>query len=210
MTTSSDPASQSVRDRVLDAATRLFSHLGYDTTTLQMIADSVGADLATVTGQAGNKREIYTAVMERAAEAEYASAVAASADLTLDLAGLIRLADAYLDFCLEHPEFPALIMQRWLWDAAEETDVEDRFLKPLHSIPRGAIQRIFQERTGGGQPPFDLEIAEWTIVWCVNGFVQAGFRDEQGNRRSPQDPRVIRRFRAHMHQMIGRVTRLDP
>jgi AcrR family transcriptional regulator len=41
--------SDTVRERIIETATRLFASLGYDGTSAQMIADAAGQDVATLT-----------------------------------------------------------------------------------------------------------------------------------------------------------------
>ncbi|MEV4186774.1 helix-turn-helix domain-containing protein, partial [Streptosporangium canum] len=51
------------RELILRVATRLFAALGYDATSVSQIAEAAGLDVATLTQQAGGKRELYLAVM---------------------------------------------------------------------------------------------------------------------------------------------------
>src|SRR5258708_25064071 len=91
--------SDTVRERIIETATRLFASLGYDGTPAQMIADATGLDVATITDLVGNKCDTYLAVMERADMAVRASYDSAFAEFTPDRAGIHLLADRYLDFC---------------------------------------------------------------------------------------------------------------
>lgn len=205
--TNPDSESKGTRDHILDVATRLFARLGYDGSTAQMIASAAGYAPATVTEQVGGKRELYLAVMERLTNAEYAYLQEAAAEFTPGLPGLIRLTDAYLDFCLEHPEVPALWAHRWLMDAADIAELEERFSGVIQSLLLREIRKI----VGGGEVyegelPFDLEVAAWGSVWCIHGFILSGFVDEEGRPRSPQDPEAQRRVRAYLHQIVERVT----
>lgn len=205
--TTSDSGSQGTRDQILDVATRLFSRLGYDGTTVQMIAGAAGLDVATVTERVGGKREIYLAVMERITEAERAYLREVAAECTPGLAGVIRLTDAYLDFCLDHPEVPAIWAHRWLLDAADITGLEERFSGVIQSMLLREVRKII----GGGEVyegelPFDLEVTAWGSVWCIHGFVLSGFVDEQGRPRSPQDPEALQRVRTYLHQLVERMT----
>ncbi|MCP9947389.1 TetR/AcrR family transcriptional regulator [Actinomadura madurae] len=58
------------RQEVIDVATRLFSELGYDGTSVRLIADAVGVTPAAITEVAGDKRAVYLEVMRQAFEAE--------------------------------------------------------------------------------------------------------------------------------------------
>uniref|UniRef100_UPI0037526ED4 TetR family transcriptional regulator n=1 Tax=Actinomadura sp. SCN-SB TaxID=3373092 RepID=UPI0037526ED4 len=52
--------------RVLDVATELFAGLGYEGTSMAMIADSAGITLADLTAKVDTKAELYAAVVVRA------------------------------------------------------------------------------------------------------------------------------------------------
>src|SRR4051812_6595423 len=124
-------SNDSGRERILDAATRLFSALGYDGTSTRMIAEAAGLNVATVAYHVGGKRDLYLAVMERAHEVERAAIEDALTRITPDAEGILALVDAYLDFCLSRPEIPALWMHRWLSDASDVVHLEEQYVRPL-------------------------------------------------------------------------------
>src|SRR5258708_5949078 len=135
-----DSESDTVRERIIETATRLFASLGYDGTPAQMIADATGLDVATVTDLVGNKCDTYLAVMERADMALRASYDSAFAEFTPDRAGIHLLADRYLDFCVDNPEVPELWIHRWLSDAADVTGLEALYIKPMLDRLTDALQ----------------------------------------------------------------------
>ncbi|GAA2582260.1 TetR/AcrR family transcriptional regulator [Actinomadura fulvescens] len=192
MTSDSSPA------RVLDVATRLFSELGYDGTSTRMIAEAAGLDLATVAHHVGGKRDLYLAVMERAHRAERAALEHALAGFTPDAAGVHRLVDGYLDFCVEHPEVPALWMHRWLSDAADVAHLENVYVRPMLDLVAEAVRPAVGDGT-------DLEYALMTVIWCTHGFSRGGVLDAGGRRVGVDDPRQLARFRAHLHRLVGQL-----
>src|SRR5690606_4613047 len=91
------------------------------TVTSQAIADAVGLNIATVAYHVGSKPAFYLEVMRQAHQAQRDVVLAAMASLAeceptaeATRRGLHAFVDAYLDFCLRHPEVPALWMRRWL------------------------------------------------------------------------------------------------
>ena len=64
-TTASRIDLEAARDRLLDAATRLFAANGYDVTTVRDIITAAGTNLNAVNYYFGGKRGLYEAVMER-------------------------------------------------------------------------------------------------------------------------------------------------
>ncbi|TDC85891.1 TetR family transcriptional regulator [Actinomadura sp. 7K507] len=189
--TSSDTASE----RILGAATRLFAALGYDGTSTRMIAEAAGLNVATVAYHAGGKRDLYLAVIERAHLAERALLEDGVAQVG-DAESLLTLVDRYVDFCAENPEVPALWMHRWLSDAADVADLEERFVRPLVDLVAEAARKVVSADV-------DIEYVVWTVVWCTHGFGSGGVLGADGRRRGLDDPRELDRFRAHMRRLVS-------
>ena len=189
------PGATSARERILDAATRLFAGLGYDGTSTRMIADAAGLNIATVAYHVGGKRDLYLAVMERAHRAEQGVVDAALADFTPDRDGVRRLVDRYLDFCVEHPEIPALWMHRWLSDAADVVHLEGSYVKPLLAKVGEAVRQAAGDDV-------DVEYAVMTVIWTTHGFCRGGVLDADGRRTGLDDPKQVARFRAHLHRLV--------
>ncbi|MFI6908209.1 TetR/AcrR family transcriptional regulator [Nonomuraea sp. NPDC050394] len=191
------------RERILQAAFRLFAALGYDATEIVQIAEAAGLSTKAVSSQFGAKRDLYLAVMERA-HALHSAVVEArvrdvqTAPIAEKVTAIHRFIDAYIDFSAGNPEVPALWMHRWLSDARDVSNLEAEYVQPLAEF---AIENIIPATEA---PDADVHYTINTLVWCVHGFVLSGVFDAAGRRRGPDDPRAMRRFRAHMHQMIHR------
>lgn len=148
------------RETILQIATRMFAALGYDGTSLQQIAEAAGFDIATVTSLLGSKRDLYLAVMERAHEADRTAIEAVMARFTplspADAPKMIHaLADDYLDFCMSNPNVPALWAHRSLFDAQDITDLERRYVWPLHARIHKSIQPASRQDTSTTLPTSD-------------------------------------------------------
>jgi AcrR family transcriptional regulator len=200
-----------VRERIFQAATRLFAELGFDGTTGGMIAAAAGVDAATLMDLTGGTLALYHAVMERAHLAENAMLEEASASLPLSAQGLHDLADTYLDFHLSHPHIARLWLHRWLGDAAGSADLELSYERPLTNLVADTVRPLMP-------PDVDMDYMLWTLVWAMTGFVTYGVpsHDERPTHwrdiaplpqgyRSVLTPEAIDRFRSHLHMLIGRV-----
>lgn len=190
-------------DRLTETATRIFAELGYDGTSLQMIADAAGFDLDTVHRLASTKADLYRAVMRGADEAEEAALRDALAGFTPDRRGIMLLADAYLDFYASHPQVLALWQHRWMGDAADLPDLEEVYTKPL--------SRDIADTVRGLVPPdVDPDYLIWSVVWCVYGFLTGGVvrsgPDEPPRRHTPSTAPCphddVAGFRAFLHTML--------
>ncbi|MCW2914671.1 MAG: TetR family transcriptional regulator [Actinomycetia bacterium] len=196
------PGSDPIRERIIQTATRLFTSLGYDGTSTQLIADSAGLDLATVTDRAGGKRDIYLAVMEKAHLTEREMLEAAAAEFTPDRAGVHRLLDSCLDFYADNPEIPWLWMHRRQADATDITGLENLYLMPALGLIKEMLHKAVDTDV-------DLDYALWTIIWCIDGFCVGGVLDRNGRRKGPHDFRYLERFRTHLRQLVDRMLELD-
>ncbi|MEV8637727.1 TetR/AcrR family transcriptional regulator [Streptosporangium sp. NPDC051023] len=188
------------RELILRVATKLFAALGYDGTSTDQIAEAAGLDVATLKKSFGTRRELYLAVMERAHLAESAGLERSVAEIATAppgqaTAALHRLVDDYIDFCAQNPEVPALWVHRWLSDASDVTELEPRYVQPLVQFVTDALEPITHDSP-------DMRFVIWTVIWSTHAFSRGGVLDENGERRGPEDPETLRRFRAHMHKMV--------
>ncbi|MCD0449588.1 TetR/AcrR family transcriptional regulator [Actinocorallia sp. API 0066] len=194
--------------RILDAATRLFAERGFDGASTRRIADAADLNIATVNYHVGGKRDLYFAVMTRAAEAERAALEAALAacarpGLLSGPADVHLVVDRYLDFCVAHPQIPALWMHRWLSDAADVASFEAAHVHPL-------VTGLVALARPVAAPGADVEYAIWSVIWTVHGFARGGVPDAQGRRRRTDDPEALARFRAALHRLTDGLLGLEP
>jgi AcrR family transcriptional regulator len=208
--TRTDPAPTTSRERILQAATELFAERGYDATSTRTIADAVGLNIATVAYHVGGKPDLYREVVRRGHEAQRDAMTgpllelgAAGPDPTEVRAALGRFVDAYLDFCVANPHVPALWMRRWLSEGADVAEIETDYAGPLvrevSSVVRAVLDRA------GMAAGLDVDMLVFTIVWTSHSFVRAGIIDHSGQRLAPHESAMLRRFRAHLHDVVDRL-----
>ncbi|WP_110240391.1 TetR/AcrR family transcriptional regulator [Nocardioides gilvus] len=197
----------SSRGRILATATDLFAQRGYEATSTRSIADAVGLNIATVAYHVGNKSALYLEVM-RAAHATQRDAVTealvrlAECEPTVEATrrGLHAFVDAYLDFCLRHPEVPALWMRRWLDEGEDVSAVEEEFAGPLVARVSEEVRRVLERARITRD--LDVEMLVYSIVWTSHSFSQAGLVDASGTRQDPSSPQMMDRFRRHLHGLV--------
>ncbi|MFD7641151.1 TetR/AcrR family transcriptional regulator [Kitasatospora sp. NPDC059795] len=185
-------AAEASRERILAAATELFAEHGYDGATTRTIAVTAGLNVATVAYHVGSKADLYREVMRRAHEAERAAVDAALTEFAgtapdHPARAAAEFADRYLDFCLEQPHVPALWMRRWMADAAEFADLEERYARPLLEAVRDRLVAALPQLT-----PDRAELAVWTVLWTTHGFCRSMIRAQ------------VPRFRAHLRALVLR------
>ncbi|MEV4005311.1 TetR/AcrR family transcriptional regulator [Actinomadura sp. NPDC049753] len=197
-------ASQDPTDpHVQTVVTRLFSELGYDAVTNQMIASAVGVPVDVVTEQYGGKRALYVQVFEDANQRWRDHVRDTAGEITPDADGLRQLINLYVDHCLEHPEMARLWIHRWLSDASDIAGLEER-TSALNM--RQALEVIGP----AVRPDVDAEALMLTLVWVVNGYLQSGFPDAAGRATPPDASGALDRFRRHLNELIRLVTAPTP
>ena len=199
-------------ERIVSAATRLFAALGYDATTLAQIAEAADLDLDTVMELAGSKRELYLAVMERGYTEQKALLEGALARIDESgapqaAASIHALIDEYLDFCLNNPDISALLMHRWLGDAADLRDLEQIYNEPLVRSVFTVFNRVAE--AGLIASDADVELCVRTIAWTVIIFVRYATMSSPPADFADGD-RSVARFRTHLHRLTAQLLGLAP
>ncbi|MFF0578077.1 TetR/AcrR family transcriptional regulator [Streptosporangium saharense] len=200
-------ADEQQSEAVIEFATRLFAAFGYDGTTLQGLAEAMGYDLEWLHDTFGDKRALYLAVIERTSQAQRAVVEGALASLPArDAAGVSAamhdLVDRYLELCLSNPQIPALWMHRWLGDAADIPDLEQKYAVPIINITRDALRSAARDGIIDGGTDLDLLVR--TLAWSMYGFLH-GEALAPPDPPDPDNPRTKPRLRAHLHQLVDRM-----
>ncbi|MEO3786206.1 hypothetical protein ABGB12_22995 [Actinocorallia sp. B10E7] len=189
---------EEMEERVLKAAGRMFSQLGYDATTLEMIAGAVGrgseCSELLQRGKQGLYREVF-AYIYKLSEDRMRTALEKASD---DAGGLHYTVDEYIDLILEHPEIPALWKQRGLLDAVDIDFPEEHLQPPLQAA-------LTSRRWEGTRPDLDLKFLSWLVMWSMGGFIDNGLPDDSGQCHLADHPPTLQYFRARLHEMIDRM-----
>ena len=143
MATRSRPATPRLetRDRLIDAAGRVFAERGYRGATMREIADRAGANLAAAHYHFGSKQDLYREVARACFErleqrlAASGGAIDAQATAKLSRAELVALLRrrlrAMLETFLEPDGVHATLMQRELADPSELPFIVRHWIDPL-------------------------------------------------------------------------------
>ncbi|WP_344593174.1 TetR/AcrR family transcriptional regulator [Actinomadura vinacea] len=181
--------------RLRKTALQLFASLGYDSTTTDMLVEAAGVDHGTVL-KAGGKSGLYRATMEYTNDLLTRATREALARVKPDVDGLHQLVDYQLDFYFEHPEVLFLWAHRSLSDAADLTDIEERYSAPLHDLLEEAFDGTqLLDRT-------EYRLTANVFNWCLRGFMIGGVHLLDGSVLGPDDPGLRDAFRAYMHRLL--------
>ncbi|WP_344455086.1 TetR/AcrR family transcriptional regulator [Actinocorallia aurantiaca] len=181
-------------------ASRLFSDLGYDGTSIQMIADAAGMSPERIQKMVGGKRELYVRVAEGNQKRQFEALEDLARTHTPDAAGIKRIADRYLQYVIDHPEYSMLWIQRWMSDAADLVEMERLFRTPIVVEVNRLVATSFK-------PGVDPVLAFWMVIWSVESFLHGGVVEEDGEVHRADDPQSRERFLRHLHAYIDLVAR---
>ncbi|WP_157963910.1 TetR/AcrR family transcriptional regulator [Actinocorallia populi] len=179
----------SPRDRLLAVATKLFAELGYDQTSKELIADAAGLPASFITEEFGGKRQLYLEVFRQVSAAELAL-VRRFADGGITRGRYHDFLDDYLDYLQENPEHAALMLQRWLNDAADIREIEQAYVTPQAVEIRMRTAALFREG-------MDVEMMTWSSAWAAQVFTLTGLPGH-GEGEAPRD---LERFRRYLHTL---------
>lgn len=182
-------------------ATRLFAALGYDGISLSEIANAAGLEVTRVNELVGGKQELYLAVLKRLyrSSEEVLEKVLIGATESPEQSALVlhRVADHYLDFCLENADAVRMSMQRSLSDAGHIEDVETKYMRPHLQLISESLRPAV---AAGYIDEEDMIFLLWTMQWSIHGFCQGGILDENGIRT--RRPPVVTGFRRYLHRLV--------
>ncbi|GAA2596530.1 TetR/AcrR family transcriptional regulator [Actinomadura fulvescens] len=190
------------QDKIIEAATQLFSALGFDATTTELIAESAGVDIATVRRRFRSNTELYRTVMKRAARTEQEALADAVAAFTPTRQAMHRLLDDYLDLYATRPDLLGLWLHRRTGDAADTADFDEGHVKPRLGWIADALREHVPD-------PGQLDYALWSFPWVVSGFLGHGMIHSDGRpAHLPGHPvagRELEAFRAYLHTLADRL-----
>lgn len=181
------------KSRIADSALGLFASLGYDNTTTEMIADAAGVTAEEVV-EAGGRRGLYFFLFERFYRDYQEMLDGVARDYTPDYRGSHLHLDRVIDIHLDHPSYISLWQQRWMSDAADIADIEERYWKPIF---RRAAE--FAGPVGARLPHYDMLAS--LIIWSLYGFLHGGIMLRDGSILGPDTVEGRDRFREYMHRL---------
>jgi AcrR family transcriptional regulator len=180
----------SPRERLLAVAKRLFAELGYDQTSTELIAGAAGLPVSAITEEFGGKRPLYLEVFRQVSAAELAL-IRKFGEGGVDRKRYHEFLDDYLDYLYDHPEHAALMLQRWLNDAADVREVERSFVTPQAQEINEMTLSLFRE-------DLDAEMMAWSSAWAAQVFTLLGGLPGHGEEDRAKD---LQRFRRYFHSL---------
>lgn len=190
---------QRTRQRILDAAQRLFAQQGYEGTTLRQVAEQAGIREPGLYNHFVGKQALYEMVLYRALQ-PMAQAVAAQLEGAVALRDYTDLPAMVTDLMLTQPESAALfqqalhgeadsvgaqLMQKWL---------SDLFKQGLHSAGLLGASKV--------QDPANLAINVIALLNLVTGYFMSQRAFQAMVEGDLCDPESIARQKQLLHRVV--------
>lgn len=166
---------------ILDAAEVLFRLQGFQTTTIDEIAERADVSVGSVYVHFENKAGLYLALVERALTInEAAMGKVAELDLSSPLERVFAAGDAYLNFHLEHPGAFQMIALRVLETSTGMREVEARIAERVQQLV-GAVEADLRAAIEAGEVRPDLDAARtMRFLWGAwNGVIAMTLREDR-------------------------------
>lgn len=136
------------RQHILDAAERVFAERGFEAAKLQDISHQAGVSMGTIYGVFPGKNELLDAILEARGREFLALAeeVVARGDAPLET--LLRLAEAYIDYFLEHRSFLMMHLREGrAWVLSPDGEARDRaaIWSTIHALQADIFRRGIEQ-----------------------------------------------------------------
>jgi len=183
------------RDRILDAAERVFAEAGYHGTTLRQIAAAAGVKLSLIGYHFESKLALYTAVFARRQHVneERLRLLESIEDLTAPDA-LDRIVAAFMDPVVALAEEGAWYRRLVLREAADPSSMQRPVVRELFDPMARRFIDALRVALPGKPPGF----YEWSYLFAVGALTQSAFDDRMGNLTDTPPPasnvELLRRF----------------
>ena len=185
------------KEKILEAADRLFAEVGYDAAATREIAEMSGVNKALIHYHYENKEALFTIILDRYYE-RLAAALAKSVEAEgTALERMKRLIDAYVDFLSENRNF-ARTVQR---EASGGKHIERI---RAHMVP---IYRMGMELLHGAYPNTrsgDLAAEQLLTTYYGMAVTYFTYGDvlEFLIKKDPFSKRELEKRRKHLHRML--------
>jgi AcrR family transcriptional regulator len=172
-----NPPSSDSAERIYKAAAGLFSHKGYEGTSMRDIAAAVGLNISTVHYHVGSKESLYREILRRTFVMEYEmfssllenvpDEVIQSKDRMRDL--LNRMADMFIQRIVDEPDTYRLWVYHYLEQAKQVDEMKMEYSMPIYEMVRHFMRRARQV----GTLTLDDEVMNLVIMsfsWMLHGY----------------------------------------
>jgi len=209
--------SQSTKDRLLDAAERLFAQHGFDGVSIRDLSSEADVNVAAVNYHFQSKENLYDATLIRRIKPIKARVLQAIAQVTTDsenrpdLEELIRaFVHTYLEDALSEPDGDTVLQLM-----VREIHTPHRAGGPLFKELVVPVHRVFLEALSRARPDLDSQRLLWIIASIIGQVIHFMIRwrrsslpQGEGSEETPRDlfPPLVSSLDSYIHQVVDHVT----
>jgi AcrR family transcriptional regulator len=176
-------APELTRDKLIEAAGRVFAERGYDAATIREICRRAGANVASVNYTFGDKMGLYTEVLRHSMRAAKTAVMKAALDTSLSPEEIIRgvIRARLMSLCQEtRPDWHfRLVMHEFSHPTPAMARVVDEGMRPIYERVRKAVGEIL------GLPP-DHETTRLSVNSIVGQILFYTFSKPVLSRLQPE------------------------
>lgn len=191
-------------ERIVAAATDLFSRYGYEGVTTRQLAAETGLNISTINHHVGSKRSLYLRVIENLFEAEESlvGEILDQIDDTVILdpvrfqEALFRLIGRILEFAHTNPARQRLYVRRWLEPPDELRAREAELTLLLYRRLARILKR--GQKLGAVRPSLDVGYFLRSFDFLIFSYFTSGAFDWQALRTDPLHKANLTRFRSYL------------
>jgi AcrR family transcriptional regulator len=141
------PTRGEVRDRILDAASKVFAAEGFAGATIDAIGQAAGFTKGAVYSNFGSKDELFLALLDREFELR-GEQIATALESGVDTAAAAQaLSRSVLDSVHGHADYYVLFVEYWL-RAVRDTELRERLIARRHAAAAAQAHNIVESTAG--------------------------------------------------------------
>ncbi|MFH1150216.1 MAG: TetR family transcriptional regulator [Actinomycetota bacterium] len=185
------------REKILQAADRLFAEVGYDAATTREIAEISGVNKALIHYHFKNKEDLLASILDRYYERLTATlAVSLQGDGSiLDRAG--RLVDAYMDFLSENRNFARTIQREA--SGGRNVDRIREHMIPIYRMGTELLHEAYPATLAGDLSAEQLLTSYYGMI--VTYFTYGGVLESLVE-KDPYSRGELEKRKRHIHRML--------
>ncbi len=180
MTRKRRPTRAETRERLLEAAERVFAQRGLHAATVDEIAEEAGFSIGALYSNFAGKEEVFLALFRKHTERRLADVGAVEEAGDEIAVRAERAGDLFLTFLTNEPDWPLLFYELWAY-AARNPHVRDEWVAGRRRL-RSAIAAAVEEatRTRGVTLPLPADQLAVALNALVNGIAAESVTDPDG------------------------------
>jgi AcrR family transcriptional regulator len=194
------------KDHIMDIAIELFAQLGFEGTSIRLLAQKADVNIAMINYYFGSKEKLFEAILEHKAQYMRSRIELLAADQSLsEIQKIDQIIEDYVHRFLSNPEFHRVLQQELLVSQREvmHQNIIAIFVKNTEAvaaiIEKGIHKKIFRK--------VDPQLSFASILGTINQVMMSSrmcnlLMNKEYGSNPYNDPQLKKRLVQHIKQMI--------